>query len=300
MRDEGKVIIPSRRYGALAFLRRKQWWSFEGLDPQQKLYFVFLALQAFPSSYVSLKVIDYGSGRRWTEDHLGNFHAAPGEAVDVSAGGKWGQLRFSGRAEAGWEVEVKTHHVSGRLAQKPLSPAHREHLLTRRIDYSIQQFAAARSEGTLCFEGRERPFAGYGYVEHAWGVQPRHSTAHWLHFWGPDLAGIVLSCFYDQGVPHHYTYLWNQGRQHWLYSPARFTYDPSRPEAPWAVHSPDLELEIQPLAVHHTRMQIPPLLAYIDVDYNEQLLEVKGTARVRGKEIVVNGLGKMDFNWNQW
>ena len=65
MKDEGYVAFDSRRYGILAALRRKQWWSFEGLDPDRKLYFVFLALEAFPTSYVSLKLIDYQNNRRW-------------------------------------------------------------------------------------------------------------------------------------------------------------------------------------------------------------------------------------------
>src|SRR5512136_2417842 len=112
MRDEGFVAIDSRRFELLATLRRKQWWSFEGLDPQQKLYFVFLALQTFPSDYVSLKVIDYQNNRRWTEDHLGKFRAAPGDAVDVAAEGKWGHVRFRGCVEQGWQMDVQTPHVT--------------------------------------------------------------------------------------------------------------------------------------------------------------------------------------------
>ncbi|MEW6400669.1 MAG: hypothetical protein AB1649_02655 [Chloroflexota bacterium] len=64
MRNEGYVKINTDRFGPLAFLRCKQWWSFEGLDPKQGLYFVFLTLQAFPTDYVSLKVIDYRTNRR--------------------------------------------------------------------------------------------------------------------------------------------------------------------------------------------------------------------------------------------
>ncbi len=79
MRDEGSVHIPSRRHGLLAFLRQKQWWYFEGLDPAQSLYFVFLALEGLPSSYVSLKIIDYKNHRRWTQDYLGRFRAASGD-----------------------------------------------------------------------------------------------------------------------------------------------------------------------------------------------------------------------------
>jgi hypothetical protein len=300
MRDEGYVRIDSRRFGPLAALRRKQWWSFEGLDPRRKLYFVFLALQAFPSDYVSMKVIDYDSGRRWTEDRLGKFRAAPGEAVDVAAQGRWGRLAFHGRLEDGWQVEVRTPSLDGRLTQQARSPVHRDRLLTRSLDYAIQQFASVRTEGRLRFEGQDLPFAGYGYAEHAWGVQPRHSTAYWLHFWGRDLAAVVLSCTYDYGVAHHYTYLWRGGEDFRLGSPAHFTYDPAFPQSPWRVRSADLELDVRPLVVHHTRMRIPPWPAYIDIDYHEQLAEVSGTAWVRGKRVPIRAIGKMDHNWNRW
>lgn len=300
MRDEGYIAIDSRRFGLLAGFRRKQWWSFEGLDPQQKLYFVFLALQAFPSDYVSLKVIDYQHNRRWTEDHLGKFRAAPGDMVDVAAEGKWGQLRFRGCVENGWEINVHTPHVAARCTQRALVPAHRNWLLTQHLDYTIQQFILNQTEGTVQLEGQTFPITGYGYHEHNWGVQPRHSTAHWLHFWGTEMAGVVLNCYYDAGVPHHNTYLWHQGQEHCLYSPAQFTFDPTQPDQPWQVHSPDLELSIQPLVAHHSRLQIPPKAAYIDIDYHEQLLALHGMANARGKEMEIHGFGKFDHNWNRW
>jgi hypothetical protein len=300
MRDEGYISIDSRRFGLLAGLRKKQWWSFEGLDPDQGLYYVFLALQAFPADYVSLKVIDYKNDRRWTEDHLGSFRTAPGEAVDVRAEGKWGSLRFQGRAEDGWNVEVETPNVAAKCMQTAQSPANRDRLLTQHIDYSIQQFVMTRSNGVFQFDGKHYALAGYGYHEHAWGVQPRHSTAHWMHFWCPETAGVVMDCFYDSGVPHHYTYLWHKGQEYRLHSPAHFTFDPAHPDTPWQVQSPDLELRARPLAIHHNRMQIPPLLAYIDIDYYENLIEIDGFARVHGKEIALRGSGKMDHNWNRW
>ena len=300
MRNEGYIAVNSRRFGTFAFLRNKQWWYFEGLDPLQKLYFVFLALQAFPSDYVSMKIIDYQNDRRWSEDHLGKFHAAAGDALDVSAEGRWGHLHFSGCAEDGWQIEVETPQVRAKCSQKPQSPVHRDHLLTQHIDYYIQQFVSTRTEGLLSLEGQERPFAGYGYTEHNWGIQPRHSTAYWLHFWGENLAGVVLNCFYDSGVPHHYTYLWRPGEENILYSPAHFSYDPDFQNMPWKVRSPDLELNIRPLLVHHSRMRIPPLLTYIDIDYQEQLLEVEGSAWVHGERFPISGMGKLDFNWNRW
>lgn len=299
MRNEGKVPIEMKRFGPLAALRAKQWWYFEGLDPEQQLYFVFLALEAFPASYVSLKLIDYRSGERWTEDHLGSFQAKPGDCVDISAQGGWGNVRFQGQAEDGWQIDVQTLHVQASCVQQPRAEMHRNWLLTQHIDYTIQQFVMNRCQGTVALNGRSVPFQGYGYHEHNWGVQPRHSTAHWLHFWTPDSAGVILSCFYDAGVPHHYSFLWRE-KEYPLHSPAEFTFDPAHPMQPWEVKSPDLQLAIQPITAHHTRMQIPPLLGYINVDYYEQLLSVRGTAWVHGGPLSIDGIGKLDHNWNCW
>ncbi len=59
-------------------------------------------------------------------------------------------------------------------------------------------------------------------------------------------------------------------------------------------------LHIQPISGNHTRLRIPPLLAYIDVDYSEQLPEVQGMALVEGERVEIQGVGKLDHNWNQW
>ena len=300
MRDEGYVAIDSRRFGWLAALRRKQWWSFEGLDPERRLYYVFLALQAFPSDYVSLTVIDLQNARRWAEDHLGSFRTAPGDAVEVRAAGKWGKLGFSGSAETGWSLEAATAGIRATVTHRAESHVHRNRLLTRHIDYSLQQFVQGKTEGRLAFDGREHAFSGYGYHEHAWGVQPRHSTAHWLHFWGPDAAGVVMSCHYDRGVPHHTTVLWHAGEVHALASPALFTFDPGRPNSAWKVRSLDLELEIRPIHLHRSRIRIPPVVPYVDIDYTEQLFEMSGAAWVHGERVALAGLGKFDHNWNKW
>jgi hypothetical protein len=57
---------------------------------------------------------------------------------------------------------------------------------------------------------------------------------------------------------------------HILHSPAGFTFNPADPLVQWQVRSPDLSLRIQPIAGHHTRMRIPPVLPYVDIDYYEQ------------------------------
>jgi hypothetical protein len=126
MRNEGYVEIDNHRFGPLAFLRRKQWWYFEGLDPKSRLYFVFLALQAIPTDYISLKVIDYRTNRRWTKDYLGSFQTTPGDAVDVLAKGKWGGMRFQGCAEEGWQIEVDSPQLKARCKQTPRSPQHKD------------------------------------------------------------------------------------------------------------------------------------------------------------------------------
>jgi hypothetical protein len=300
MHREGSVRIKTRRHGLLAGLRQKQWWYFEGLDPEHSLYAVFLALQAFPRDYVSVKVIDYGNHRRWESTHLGVFHAGAGDRVDVKAEGRWGHMVFGGRADQGWSIELETSDVAASLEQSPQGAYHHNRLLTRYIDYTVSQFVMNDTSGTLTLNGREQAFSGYGYHEHNWGVQPRHSTANWLHFWAEDMAGVVLDCRYDAGIPHHYTFVWRDGRKHRLSSPAEFYFDADRPNRPWRIQSPDLELELTPLYAHHTQMKLPPVLPYIDVDYLEVLSEVGGTAIIGGVPVPIRGIGKYDHNFNKW
>jgi len=54
------------------------------------------------------------------------------------------------------------------------------------------------------------------------------------------------------------------------------------------------------VSTHTTRMRIPPWPAYIDVDYLEQLLEVKGKVMVEGQPLEIQGIGKLDYNSNRW
>ncbi len=300
MEDEGSVRIDSRRHGRLAFLRRKQWWSFEGIDLERRLYYVLLALEAWPVCLVSLKGIDYARNRRWQEERTGRFRAAAGDAVDVTADGRWGTLRFSGDAASGWQVEARTAGFEVHARHVARAPAHRNRLLTRRIDYRILQFAMDSVAGEVHLDGRVVPFAGHGYHEHAFGVQPRHSRANWLHFWTPEMAGVVLDCHYDEGVSHHYTVLFERGRWRTLHSPAQFEFRDDAPDRPWQIRSPDLELVIRPLHAHHTRMRVPPIASWIDIDYRELLVEVTGSATLDGRVVPIEGIGKFDHNFNRW
>ena len=195
---------------------------------------------------------------------------------------------------------MQTAGVTAHCTQTPLAPVHRNRLLTRRIDYTITQFVMTTTSGSLRLDGRDYRFQGYGYHEHNWGVQPRHSTAHWLHFWMPQMAGVVLNCSYDAGVPHHYTYVWREGGGSYLFSPAQFDFDPGALEAPWHIKSPDLDLQVVPLYAHRTRLQYPRLLPYVSIDYYELLLQVRGLALVQGTRVEVDGIGKYDHNFNRW
>jgi hypothetical protein len=114
------------------------------------------------------------------------------------------------------------------------------------------------------------------------------------------MAGIVLDCHYDAGVPHHYTYFWHQGQWRYLFSPAQFFFTPDKIGQEWQVKSPDLELTIKPLYSHHTQMRIPPVLSYISVDYHEVLVNVTGIATVDGHKVDIAGIGKFDHNFNRW
>ncbi len=66
------------------------------------------------------------------------------------------------------------------------------------------------------------------------------------------------------------------------------------------VKSPDLDLTVTPLYSHHTRMRMPPVLSYVDVDYYEVLLNVEGTIVTKDGKLEVKGIGKFDHNFNKW
>jgi hypothetical protein len=284
----------------MAFLRKKQWWSFEGLDEKNSLYYVFLALKAFPTDYVSYKVIDYKNGLRFTRDFLGKIQAESGKEVSVHAGGRWGNLTFRGHNTSDWNIEIRTEEIQAEITQRPVFQMHQNWLLTRYIDYHINQFPLTESIGLIQTPDKTYEVNGYGYYEHNWGIQPRHSTAHWLHFWMPDFAGIVLNCYYDAGVPHQYTYFNKGGIEAYLSSPAQFFYDPDNPENEWKVRSKDLDLILHPVYTHHTKFQIPPVFAYTSIDYHEQLVRVKGTAIMNRQEMDIDSIGKYDHNFNLW
>ncbi|MBU1671130.1 MAG: hypothetical protein KKF41_04505 [Actinobacteria bacterium] len=149
-------------------------------------------------------------------------------------------------------------------------------------------------------QGLLRPFEGYGYCEHNWGVQPRHSAADWLHFWGAGLAGVVLDCFYDAGVHHHYGYLWTENGDGYVVSPSHFGFDPTDPMSGFRVRSPGIDLAVTVLTHHRNRMRIPPVIPYLDIDYHEMLVEVRGSAMLPGGAVEVDAIGKYDHNFNLW
>ena len=302
MKDEGyRTIKNKNRHGLSAYRRYKQWWYFEGLDPEQNIYYVFLALKGFPKSYISIKVIDYKNNTRWTEDYLTKFQAKRGDVVDIYAKGKWGYMKFYGKAEDHWDIKVKTKDIEAEIVQKPLLPMHRNRLYTKRINYFITQFIHNEMNGSLKINdskaSRNIKIKGYGYCEHNWGVQPGHSTTHWLHFWDPKIVGIVMDCRYDAGIVHNYNYFWYQDKGFYLPSPSNFHYDPSYPMEEFLIQSPDLEIKAIPIYSHFTRKKIWPIL---NIDYQELLLYVKGWIYYRGEEIPIDGIGKLDHNFNKW
>lgn len=300
MIDEGLVDTDSRKFGLAAFLRKKQWWSFEGLDEKSGVYFVFLAMQSVPTGYVSLTVLDLRTGDRLSEEFMCPVRAEPGDRTDVTADGKWGRVKFGGSFEQFWLIEVRTRNIEAKIEQKSASGMHRNRLQSNRIDYALLQSIHNEMSGEMKFGRENRQVAGWGYFEHAWGVQPRLSRANWMHFWSPGASGVVLDCRYDQGVPHHYTYLVDSSGQYELSSPAKFQFDPRNPDSEWIIESPDMNLSVSPLHVHRTVKKIPPVLPYININYIEILCRVAGAAETGAGTISIDGFGKYDWNINRW
>ena len=87
------------------------------------------------------------------KDYLGSFRTAPSDAADVLAEGKWGQMRFQGCAEEGWQVAVDSPQLKAQVKQTPRSPQHKDWLLTPHIDYTITQFVMNIVGSQIEFEG---------------------------------------------------------------------------------------------------------------------------------------------------
>jgi len=255
-------------------------------------------MKAFPTSYVSIKVLDYHNNQRWAEDYFTSFHAKPGNQTDIYAKGKWGSLKFFGSAETQWDIHVETKEVKADIIQKPLVPIHRNRLYTKKINYFITQFIKNEMSGNLAINNSKMlNIKGFGYSEHNWGIQPSHSTTHWLHFWAQNIAGIVMDCRYDTGLAHNYNFFWFNDNGFYLPAPSNFHYDPENPMKPFMIESPDLKIKAVPITSHFTRKKIWPIL---NIDYQEILLYVKGWVYYRGNEISIDGIGKIDHNFNKW
>jgi hypothetical protein len=300
MIDEGYIPIKWRGRGATAFLRRKQWWSFEGMDKDRGVYFVFLAMHSFPFGHVSLTAINLNDDRRVVVERLTGVDARPGDSVDVAAIGKWGKIHFFGCSEDKWIIEIESAALCAKVEQRQVSAMRRDRLLTEKIDYSILQSALNKMEGRVSFGEHDYDLSGYGYSEHAWGVQPRRSQANWMHFWSPEASGVVMDCLYDSALPHNYSYVWQGSENRNIHSPARFSFDAASPRASWKITSPDLHLDVSPIYAHRTIKKIPFVLPYIDIDYYELLVRVQGSVSIDGARIPINGIGKYDYNDNKW
>ena len=107
MKKGNSRAVAWRRHGPTAFLRLKEWWSFEGLDPARRLYFVFLAMSSPISDYVSLTVLDYAGGRRTASEHITRVRMGADPGQLVSAGGDWGDLVFRRDGDDAWVIDAR-------------------------------------------------------------------------------------------------------------------------------------------------------------------------------------------------
>lgn len=98
---EGYRTVPYKKHRLRAKRRLKQCWYFKGLDPKEKVYYIFLALKMHPTDYISLTVVNYGTVERWRVDKMIPIKAEIGDDMDVSAKGNWGSFHFEGSGNLG-------------------------------------------------------------------------------------------------------------------------------------------------------------------------------------------------------
>ncbi|MBN2155479.1 MAG: hypothetical protein JW776_05515 [Candidatus Lokiarchaeota archaeon] len=298
--SEGFRTVPWKKHGLGARRRQKQWWYFEGLDPNKKIYYIFNAMKMRPTDYISLTAVNYSSGERWAVDKMTPVKAKRGNLMDISAKGEWGSFHFKGSGNEGWTVKINTKDIYAEISQNPKIPQHINRLYTKHINYWVTQFIRNEMQGKIKIKTDSKSefiIDGYGYCEHNWGVQPGHSTTNWLHFWSENVTGIVMDCRYDAGIPHAYNYFWHNDAGFYLPGQVHYSYHPDTSNEPFTVKGPGIDLICVPHYVHFTRKKIWPI---VNIDYQEILVEVKGTISKDGQAIPVNGVGKLDHNFNKW
>lgn len=298
--SEGFRTVPWKKHGIPAKRRQKQWWYFEGLDVNKKIYYIFLAMKMRPTDYISLTVVNYGTNERWRVDKMTPVDAKEGNEMDVSAKGSWGSFQFEGSGNKGWKLSIDTNDIFAEITQMPQIPQHINRLYTKHINYWVTQFIRNDMQGSIKIKKGSKPefkVRGYGYCEHNWGVQPGHSTTNWLHFWSEDITGIVMDCRYDAGIPHAYNYFWYKDSDFYLPGQVQYTYHPDTFDQPFNVKGPGIDLKCTPHYVHFTKKKIWPI---VNVDYQEILVDVEGLVTKDGEKIPVKGIGKLDHNFNKW
>ncbi len=61
-----------------------------------------------------------------------------------------------------------------------------------------------------------------------------------------------------------------------------------------------LDLTVRPLYTHHARLRLPPILSYTGVDYCGRLVGVEGRILTPDGRVDVQGIGRLDHNFNLW
>ena len=128
--------------------------------------------------------------------------------MNLAAKERWGFVQLKGNASEKWIISIRTKQIKADFQQSPLIQLHYNRFYAQKIDYSITQHISNIMTGSMIITGNlEFDLEGYGYSEHNWGVQPKHLTAYWLHFWGSPFSGVIMDCRYDAGIPHRYTFI---------------------------------------------------------------------------------------------
>jgi hypothetical protein len=281
MVEAWKVLL--KRRNIIRQRNEKEWWFSYCFDHTFLFYLSWAFVRSCYSDYFSIFALDTKSNEKWMfhknllldrvpekgpqrlEKRSHDFAVRFGEEDDAR--------RF--RLTTGpWEIDLM-------IGESPFSP------FVKRENQFLRHYLVAHTyknpvEGTVAINGRRYALrTDHTYFDHCFGNVPRRTGWHWIAVQNRDTA---LTSLVNYGpYAQRYTQVLNAGRWLRLGQDVTFEYDSARPQEPWRVTSPDMDLTVEILGHAATITRIPALVpVLVNINHTEFVVKAFGRVHIDG------------------
>jgi hypothetical protein len=281
MREAGKALLERRN------IRRqwneKEWWFSYCFDPAFPFYLSWAFVRSSYSDYFSIFALDLKGNKQWTFHKNLLLDRAPGDGPQrlekksrnfaVLFGEEGGVRRFRLTTKS-WDVDLV-------VGESPFTPfVKRENQFQRH--YFVEHTYRNPAGGTIMIDGRRYALrTDHTYFDHCFGNVPRRTGWHWIAVQNRDTA---LTSLVNYGpYAQRYTQVLDAGRWLRLGQDVTFEHDSARPQEPWRVTSPELDLTAEILGQEATITRIPPFVPFlVNINHTEFVVKASGRVRING------------------